>query len=1047
MADTKSSSTGPVDNGHSNQETPRIPISLRCCNMLFNILKLQRFSDNDTEYLYQRYFFNINQRRLTALLFLLISIALVMVLLNYALSGRDSLLHGYTFGVMIALYIIMAIVSVQSFFNQIYLLIFSYTLLINFFIIVILMVMDLDATIPTVSIWCTSFFIYLNYTFLQFRIQEALVYSMLLAIVQVACSAVVNFGSHLLWKQLLASSILYVAINIAGTFSHFPSKTAQRQAFLETRQCIESRLNIQRENQKQERLLLSVLPRHVAMEMKSDIAKKPQDTMFHKIYIQRHENVSILFADICGFTLLASQCTAEEVVKILNELFARFDKLAAENHCLRIKILGDCYYCVSGIPEPRPDHAHCCVEMGLDMIDAIALVREVTGVDVNMRVGIHTGRVHCGVLGLRKWQFDVWSNDVTLANYMEAGGVPGYIHITKETLKCLNGEYQLEPGNGGERHAYLRDHNIETFLIVPDDKTRVNQVRSRQSIVTLNTVSKEMRMMGHVDNNMGLENRRNKEYKNPLEEVNDYLYRAIDARSIDRLRSEHCKRFLLRFRKQEVEEKYMKEEDKMLETYFLSSGLLLVFVAIIQLLIFPICWLRPFLQVLGGICVFGVLSLIRILKQSITHKIPTLIRRLTSNISASRKHSQALALVVLVVLFIVCVVPLSFLEVSQSGCWMLANNTFNSSLNVSSLIDLPIFENCAIMDFPRVPEFISFSMVLVMLSVAAFLTLSVMQKFLILVIFVGGFCPLPLLVQAPLFEMYDRLLLQNAEEMDRGSTPSKYLAILMVVHFLVALLIHGHQAESTERLDFLWKLQAVEEKEDMEHLQAYNRKLLSNILPAHVAEHFLAADHRNEDLYHEQRDSVCIMFASIPNFSEFYMELEGNNEGVECLRLLNEIIADFDEIVEEKQFSCIEKIKTTGYTYMAASGLTSASTDLASHSHITAMADFAIRLREQLDYVNEHSFNNFKIRIGLNVGPVVAGVIGAKKPQYDIWGNAVNVASRMDSTGEMGKIQVTHDVYEVLEEHGYTLECRGYTIVKGKGEMLTYFLDEGKGKS
>lgn len=80
---------------------------------------------------------------------------------------------------------------------------------------------------------------------------------------------------------------------------------------------------------------------------------------------------SILFADICGFTSLASQCSAQELVKMLNELFARFDKLAAENNCLRIKILGDCYYCVSGLPEARPDHSHCCVAMGLDMIEAI----------------------------------------------------------------------------------------------------------------------------------------------------------------------------------------------------------------------------------------------------------------------------------------------------------------------------------------------------------------------------------------------------------------------------------------------------------------------------------------------------------------------------------------------------------------------------------------------------------------------------------------------------------------------------------------------------
>lgn len=75
-----------------------------------------------------------------------------------------------------------------------------------------------------------------------------------------------------------------------------------------------------------------------------------------------------------------------------------------------------------------------------------------------------------------------------------------------------------------------------------------------------------------------------------------------------------------------------------------------------------------------------------------------------------------------------------------------------------------------------------------------------------------------------------------------------------------------------------------------------------------------------QELYHEECDSVCVLFATIPNFSDFYVELEGNNEGVECLRLLNEIIADFDEILAEEQFKYIEKIKSTGSTYMAASG-------------------------------------------------------------------------------------------------------------------------------
>lgn len=226
----------------------------------------------------------------------------------------------------------------------------------------------------------------------------------------------------------------------------------------------------------------------------------------------------------------------------------------------------------------------------------------------------------------------------------------------------------------------------------------------------------------------------------------------------------------------------------------------------------------------------------------------------------------------------------------------------------------------------------------------------------------------------------------------------------------------------------------------MEHLKAYNQKLLANILPEHVAAHFLSTVNSDE-LYHEQCDFVCIMFASIPNFSEFYVELEANNEGVECLRLLNEIIADFDELLAEEPYKYIEKIKSTGATYMAASGLTKSTCDMKDYKHVTAMADYALRIREQLASVNEHSFNNFRLRVGINIGPVVAGVIGARKPQYDIWGNAVNVASRMESTGVLDGIQVTQEVRDILIAKGYPLTCRGTIQVKGKGSMVTYFLD------
>ncbi|MEQ2196595.1 Adenylate cyclase type 6, partial [Xenoophorus captivus] len=146
--------------------------------------------------------------------------------------------------------------------------------------------------------------------------------------------------------------------------------------------------------------------------------------------------------------------------------------------------------------------------------------------------------------------------------------------------------------------------------------------------------------------------------------------------------------------------------------------------------------------------------------------------------------------------------------------------------------------------------------------------------------------------------------------------------------------------------------------------EAYNRRLLHNILPKDVAGHFLARERRNDELYYQSCECVAVMFASISNFSEFYVELEANNEGVECLRLLNEIIADFDEIISEERFRQLEKIKTIGSTYMAASGLNVTTYDREGRSHILALADYAMRLREQMKYINEHSFNNFQMKIG-----------------------------------------------------------------------------------
>ena len=222
------------------------------------------------------------------------------------------------------------------------------------------------------------------------------------------------------------------------------------------------------EQKKSERLLLNVLPQEIAERLKNVQSK----TKLHlktsgTIIADSFEEVTVLFADIVNFTEYAASISASELVNVLNEIFSEFDHLVEQYDLEKIKTIGDSYMVVGGLPVPSKDHAEAIAEMALQMQTVIQKFKRTDGTDFSLRIGIHTGQAIAGVIGTKKFIYDLWGDTVNVASRMESCGIAGCTQVTEVTYQLLKNKYHFEQRSAinikgkGKMITYLLQGRIE----------------------------------------------------------------------------------------------------------------------------------------------------------------------------------------------------------------------------------------------------------------------------------------------------------------------------------------------------------------------------------------------------------------------------------------------------------------------------------------------------------------------------------------------------------------------------------------------------------
>ncbi|XP_043950178.1 adenylyl cyclase X E-like isoform X2 [Drosophila biarmipes] len=918
-------------------------------------------------------------------------------------------------------------------------------------------------------------YIFLPIHFLSGAVLLAVLVSVLYIIyyVQFLSDGFIQFVSQLFSTGGMSMDLVhYLCLNLVGIFYRVINDTVVRSSFLDRHQYIKEELWLRNARIQEKQLLDSILPPQISEPLQKDIQNRiiltkrgvgirSLSALERAMAIQIHPDVSILYADVVNYTHLTTTLTVEKLVKVLHDLYGRFDLAAFRFKVQRIKFLGDCYYCVAGLSDPDPDHASNCVALGLCMIDEIMEVRDLHDLDINMRIGVHSGNLFAGVIGETKLQFDIWGLDVTIANILESTGVAGFVHISGATLNNLSEHrYVIEDGPEKARHhPLLSRYRISTYIVRKDLQEYGDE--SDESFGELHAVS-----LFNIRSRQRLSNKNNESLKAIFnaelrEEFRKMPVSAFNPKTLYGMYRQqgvkvplyHQLNFCLKYHDPDVEKAYLKQTDYLFKYSMLLSlcvGYCLVYIELMDTkIICPTCMILPAIVTI----VQTILTFIAWYKKicwtkfgNLPHnysRISCIIFRVHEKILRSPSIRIGIYLFLVISGFsVMCLIVMScnreefemaFIEERLFHYEQDTKICFHPWV-ATNMVSLMI---CQTFTFASIP-------IVVKTTMAILETIG----YLVIIFFQFEF-------------VFHHSVTTNP------SFPAEYAHALLICITLLTMVVKERQLEFTNKVNFHWRVELRKKEADANLTNHSIIIILNNILPAHIVDVYINSLAKHE-LYYENYQMVSVMFAMLVNFE---MDLRS-------LRILNEIIAEFDMLLLfYKEYYSVEKIKVVGCTYMAACGLDlnfagttsktmkndANSTGTVDGSNVRFLIEQGVKDREEVVFVmasyaldlmrtlakcnqayqsipGDRNITDGSIAIGISSGEVMAGIVGASQPHYDIWGNPVNMASRMETTGLPGNIHVTEESARILHEFGIVCQYRGLTFVKGRGEIPTFLV-------